>query len=106
MSELIKILEKQLEIESAAAKNKLTASNLDSISKLTTAICNLKCMENESWGREIVAEAAETAISKYSNGKYDHISMPCMTRISRQKSHIKKSGIRATGTNSWNRSAA
>lgn len=72
MSELIKILEKQLEIESAAAKNKLTASNLDSISKLTTAICNLKCMENESWGRDIVAEAAETAISKYSNGKYDH----------------------------------
>nr|DAV78368.1 MAG TPA: hypothetical protein [Caudoviricetes sp.] len=72
MSELIRVLEKQLEIESTAAKNKLTAANLDSIAKLTTAICNLKCMENESWGREIVAEATETAISKYSNGKYDH----------------------------------
>ena len=83
MSELIKILEKQLEIESAAAKNKLTASNLDSISKLR---------------RRSSASIPTESMTI--------ILMLCMTRISRRKSHIRKSETRDTGTNSWNRSAA
>ena len=73
MDEMIKIMQKQLDIEMRNAKEKLTASNLDAIFKLTTTIHNLECMRDGSWDAvPVMAEAAESVIKKYSNGRYDH----------------------------------
>ena len=47
--------------------------NLDEAFKLSTAIKNLECMEKGSWEPAAeMAEAAESVIKKYSNGRYDH----------------------------------
>lgn len=73
MDEMIKVMQKQLDIEMKNAKEKLTASNLDAIFKLTTTIHNLECMRDGTWAvAPVMAEAAESAIKKYSNGRYDH----------------------------------
>lgn len=73
MDEMIKVMRKQLDIEMKNAKEKLTASNLDAIFKLTTTIHNLECMRNGTWtAAPVMAEAAESVIKKYSNGRYDH----------------------------------
>lgn len=73
MDDMIKVMQKQLDIEMKNAKEKLTASNLDAIFKLTTTIHNLECMRDGAWAAApIMAEAAESAIKKYSNGRYDH----------------------------------
>lgn len=48
----------------------LSSGNLDEIFKLTVSIKNLECMEKGEW--EPVAEAADSVIKKYSNGRYDH----------------------------------
>lgn len=73
MEKTIEIMRKQLDIEMKNAKEKLTASNLDAIFKLTSAIHNLECMRNGTWAAApVMAEAAESAIKKYSNGRYDH----------------------------------
>lgn len=73
MDEMIKVMQKQLDIEMKNAKEKLTASNLDAIFKLTTAIHNLECMRDGTWtAAPVMAEAAESVIKKYSNGRYDH----------------------------------
>lgn len=66
MSEVIEILEKQLEIEKSNVSEKLTTSNLDIMFKLTSTIRNLKKMECN------VVEVAEDIVKKYSNGRYDH----------------------------------
>lgn len=70
MHKLIQKMKDQLAIEVKQAEEKLTNGNLDTIFKLTSSIKNLECMEKGNW--EPVAEAAETAITKYSNGRYDH----------------------------------
>lgn len=72
MSEIVKVLERQLEKEKAAAVEKLTVSNLDAIAKITTILCNMKCLERDTWESAPVVEAAESIIKKYSNGRYDH----------------------------------
>ena len=73
MDEMINIMQKQLGIEMKNAKEKLTASNLDAIFKLTTTIHNLECMRDGTWSAApVMAEAAESVIKKYSNGRYDH----------------------------------
>lgn len=73
MDDMIKVMQKQLDIEMKNAKEKLTASNLDAIFKLTTTIHNLECMRDGAWAAApIMAEAAESVIKKYSNGRYDH----------------------------------
>lgn len=74
MHELQKVLEKQLETERKEAINKLTSNNLDTIFKLTTAICNIKKLEGAGYEHSAAptAEIAEEIISKYSNGRYDH----------------------------------
>ena len=73
MDEMIKVMQKQLDIEMKNAKEKLTASNLDAIFKITTTIHNLECMRNGTWtAAPVMAEAAESVIKKYSNGRYDH----------------------------------
>lgn len=72
MDKMIEIMKKQLEIEMKNAKEKLTTSNLDAIFKLTTTIHNLECMRDGTWtAAPVMAEAAESMIKKYSNGKYD-----------------------------------
>lgn len=71
MRDMIKILEKQLEVEERSAKEKLTGANLDTMFKLTTTICSMKKMCGE-WESDTVAEAAEDLVKKYSNGRYDH----------------------------------
>ena len=71
MRDMIKILEKQLEVEERSAKEKLTGANLDTMFKLTTTICNMKKMCGE-WESDTVAEVAEDLVKKYSNGRYDH----------------------------------
>lgn len=51
----------------------LSMGNLDEVFKLSTAIKNLECMEKGSWEPAAeMAEAAESVIKKYSNGRYDH----------------------------------
>lgn len=73
MDEMIKVMQKQLDIEMRNAKEKLTANNLDAIFKLTTTIHNLECMREGTWtAAPVMAEAAESVIKKYSNGRYDH----------------------------------
>ena len=73
MDEMIKVMQKQLDIEMRNAKEKLTANNLDAIFKLTTTIHNLECMRDGTWtAAPVMAEAAESVIKKYSNGRYDH----------------------------------
>lgn len=73
MDDMIKVMQKQLDIEMKNAKEKLTASNLDAIFKLTTTIHNLECMRDGTWTvAPVMAEAAENVIKKYSNGRYDH----------------------------------
>lgn len=73
MDEMINIMQKQLGIEMKNAKEKLTASNLDAIFKLTTTIHNLECMRDGTWSAApVMAETAESVIKKYSNGRYDH----------------------------------
>lgn len=74
MHELQKVLEKQLDVERKEAINKLTSNNLDTIFKLTTAICNIKKLEGTEHEHSAVptAKIAEEIISKYSNGRYDH----------------------------------
>lgn len=72
MDKMIEVMKKQLEIEMKNAKEKLTTSNLDAIFKLTTTIHNLECMRDGTWtASPVMAEAAESMIKKYSNGKYD-----------------------------------
>ena len=72
MDKMIDVMKKQLEIEMKNAKEKLTTSNLDAIFKLTTTIHNLECMKSGEWAAApVMAEAAESMIKKYSNGKYD-----------------------------------
>lgn len=74
MHELQKVLEKQLDVERKEAINKLTSNNLDTIFKLTTAICNIKKLEGAEYEHPVAptAKIAEEIISKYSNGRYDH----------------------------------
>lgn len=74
MHELQKVLEKQLDVERKEAINKLTSNNLDTIFKLTTAICNIKKLKGEEYEHPVAptAEIAEEIIRKYSNGRYDH----------------------------------
>ena len=60
MHELQKVLEKQLETERKEAINKLTSNNLDTIFKLTTAICNIKKLECAEYEHP-VAPTAEIA---------------------------------------------
>lgn len=51
----------------------LSQGLLDEVFKLSTAIKNLECMEKGSWEPAAeMAEAAESVIKKYSNGRYDH----------------------------------
>lgn len=72
MHKLIQKMKDQLAIEAKQAEEKLTSGNLDTIFKLTSAIKNLECMEKGSWEPAAeMAEAAESIIKKYSNGKYD-----------------------------------
>lgn len=73
MHKLIQKMKDQLAIEAKQAEEKLTSGNLDTIFKLTESIKNLECMEKGSWDPAAeMAEAAESVIKKYSNGRYDH----------------------------------
>lgn len=67
---MINIFEEQLEKELEVAKEKLTASNVDIIYKLTGIIRNMKHLEHEAIHE--TKELAEDIIQKYSNGRYDH----------------------------------
>lgn len=74
MHKVIEILKKNLTEETDKIKGSgLNPSRLDALYKLTVAIKNLECMENGSWEPAAeMAEAAESVIKKYSNGRYDH----------------------------------
>lgn len=73
MHKLIQKMKDQLAIEAKQAEEKLTSGNLDTIFKLTESIKNLECMEKGEWETAAeMAEAAESVIKKYSNGRYDH----------------------------------
>lgn len=73
MHKLIQKMKDQLAIEAKQAEEKLTSGNLDTIFKLTESIKNLECMEKGEWEPAAeMAEAAESVIKKYSNGRYDH----------------------------------
>lgn len=73
MHKLIQKMKDELAIQAKNAEEKITNGNLDNIFKLTVAIKNLECMEKGSWEPAAeMAEAAESVIKKYSNGRYDH----------------------------------
>lgn len=73
MHKLIQKMKDELAIQAKNAEEKITNGNLDNIFKLTVAIKNLECMEKGSWEPAAeMAEAAESLIKKYSNGRYDH----------------------------------
>lgn len=51
----------------------LSSGLLDEVYKLSVSIKNLECMEKGEWApASEMAEAAESVIKKYSNGRYDH----------------------------------
>ena len=73
MHKLIQKMKDQLAIEAKNATEKLTPGNLDTIYKLVVSIKYLECMEKGEWEPAAqMAEAAESVIKKYSNGRYDH----------------------------------
>ncbi len=73
MHKLIEKMKEELAAQVKNAEEKITNGNLDNIFKLTTTIMNLECMEKEGKGMsETMADAAESVIQKYSNGRYDH----------------------------------
>lgn len=73
MHKLIQKMKDELAIQAKNAEEKITNGNLDNIFKLTVAIKNLECMEKGSWEPAAqMAEAAESVIKEYSNGRYDH----------------------------------
>lgn len=73
MHKLIQKMKDELAIQAKNAEEKITNGNLDNIFKLTVAIKNLECMEKGNWEPAAeMAEAAESVIKKYSNGRYDH----------------------------------
>lgn len=73
MHKLIEKMKEELAGQVKNAEEKITNGNLDNIFKLTTTIMNLECMEKEGKGMsETMADAAESVIQKYSNGRYDH----------------------------------
>ena len=74
MHKVIEILKKNLTEETDKIKGSgLNPSRLDALYKLTVAIKNLECMEKGEWEPAAeMAEAAESVIKKYSNGRYDH----------------------------------
>lgn len=74
MHKVIEILKKNLTEETDKIKGSgLNPSRLDALYKLTVATKNLECMEKGSWEPAVeMAEAAESVIKKYSNGRYDH----------------------------------
>lgn len=73
MHKLIQKMKDELAIQAKNAEEKITNGNLDNIFKLTVAIKNLECMEKGEWEPAAeMAEAAESVIKKYSNGRYDH----------------------------------
>lgn len=73
MHKVIQKMKDELAIQAKNAEEKITNGNLDNIFKLTVAIKNLECMEKGEWEPATeMAEAAESVIKKYSNGRYDH----------------------------------
>lgn len=73
MHKLIQKMKDQLAIEAKNATEKLTTGNLTNIVLLTVGMKNLECMEKGEWEPATqMAEAAESVIKKYSNGRYDH----------------------------------
>ena len=73
MHKLIQKMKEELAGQVKNAEEKITNGNLDNIFKLTTTIMNLECMEKGGKGMpETMADAAESVVQKYSNGRYDH----------------------------------
>lgn len=74
MHKVIEALKEQLATTNKNITTKgLSTGLLDEVFKLTVAIKNLECMEKGEWEpAEKMAEAAESVIKKYSNGRYDH----------------------------------
>lgn len=73
MHKLIQKMKDQLAVEVKNATEKLTTGNLTNIVLLTVGMKNLECMEKGSLEPAAeMAEAAESVIKKYSNGRYDH----------------------------------
>lgn len=73
MHKLIQKMKDQLSVEVKNATEKLTTGNLTNIVLLTVGMKNLECMEKGSLEPAAeMAEAAESVIKKYSNGRYDH----------------------------------
>ncbi len=73
MHKLIQKMKEELAVQMKNAEEKITNGNLDNIFKMTVVIRNLECMEKGKWEPAAeMAEAAESVIAKYSNGRYDH----------------------------------
>lgn len=73
MHKLIQKMKEELAVQMKNAEEKITNGNLDNIFKMTVVIRNLECMEKGKWEPAAeMAEAAESIITKYSNGRYDH----------------------------------
>lgn len=85
MGDILTILQKQLDIEVKSAEQKLTASNLDAIYKLTSSIINMQQMN-------IGATGENEPAPKYSNGAFEKNIDLLYDRYMIAKNQYKKSG--------------
>lgn len=85
MGDILTILQKQLDIEVRSAEQKLTASNLDAIYKLTSSIINIQRMN-------VSMVEKEKSAPDYSNGMFEKNIDLLYDRYMIAKNQYKKSG--------------
>lgn len=85
MGDILTILQKQLDIEVKSAEQKLTASNLDAIYKLTSSIINIQRMN-------VGTVEKEKSAPDYSNGMFEKNIDLLYDRYMIAKNQYKNSG--------------
>ena len=85
MGDILTILQKQLDIEVKSAEQKLTASNLDAIYKLTSSIINIQ-------RTNVGTVEKEKSAPDYSNGMFEKNIDLLYDRYMIAKNQYKKSG--------------
>lgn len=84
MEDIVKIMQRQLDLEITSARQKLTSSNLDAIYKLTTSIINISKMGT--------ASNPEKQKPEYSDGTFDRNIDLLYERYMNAKSLYKENG--------------
>lgn len=85
MSDILTIMQKQLDIEVRSAEQKLTASNLDAIYKLTSSIINMQRMD-------VGTTEEKKTVPEYSNGMFEKNIDLLYDKYMTAKSQYRKNG--------------